>query len=89
MTVTSKVIVTFIGNQNHIAGGDKADTRWIACEVHRGEFEGRPLTGKMITITGIDIFRIANGKFIEGWSSANWQGAASDAPTAQDKEKSV
>jgi predicted ester cyclase len=74
--------------QDQIAEGDKVVTRWIACGANTRECEGLLATGKTVTITGIDIFRIANGKIIEGWSNANRQGVAFDAPTAQDKENS-
>lgn len=57
--------------QDQIAEGDKVVTHWIACGTHAGKFQGLPPTGKKVTITGIDIFRIANSKIIEGWMVAN------------------
>ena len=74
--------------QDQIAEGDKVVTRWIASGANSREPEGLLPAGKTVTITGIDIFRIANGKIIEGWSNANRQSAAFDAPIAQDKESS-
>lgn len=57
--------------QDQVAEGDKVVTRWVACGLHAGEFDGLPPTGKMVTITGIDIFRIANRKIFEGWMVAD------------------
>lgn len=54
-----------------IAEGDKVVARWVVRGTHRGEFRGPtgsiPPTGKQVTVTSIDIFRIADGKFIERW----------------------
>jgi len=37
---------------------------------------GVPPTGKAITMTGIEIFRIENGKIAELWGEANLMGLA-------------
>lgn len=42
--------------------------------VHKGEFMGLPPTGKPITMTGIEIFRIENDKIVELWGEANLLG---------------
>jgi hypothetical protein len=34
---------------------------------HKGEFQGIPATGKEASITGTDIYRIADGKIAEQW----------------------
>jgi predicted ester cyclase len=34
---------------------------------HRGEFMGRAATGRPMTATWIEIFRIHSGKAVEGW----------------------
>jgi steroid delta-isomerase-like uncharacterized protein len=54
---------------DQIAEGDKVATRWTIRGTHKGEFQGMPPTGKQIEMTGITIFRIANGKLIEGWTN--------------------
>ena len=54
--------------EDQIAEGDKVATRWIARGTHQGEFMGVASTGKPFTINGITIFRIANGKLVEGWN---------------------
>jgi predicted ester cyclase len=40
----------------------------------QGTFMGLPATGKSITMTGIEIFRIENGKIAELWGEANLLG---------------
>jgi steroid delta-isomerase-like uncharacterized protein len=55
--------------EDMIAEGDKVVTRYTATFTHSGEFMGIPATGKRITITGIEIFRIAGGKMVERWES--------------------
>ena len=48
-----------------MAEGDKVTARFTARGVHNGEFMGLPATGKGITMTGIEIFRMKNGKIAE------------------------
>ena len=55
--------------EDQIAEGDKVVVRWQAVGNHRGEMHGVQGTGKRITFGGIDIFRVANGKIAEGWTS--------------------
>lgn len=53
--------------EDHIAEGDRVVTRWTAQGTHLGEFQGIPPTGKRVMLTGIDIDRVADGKFVECW----------------------
>ena len=57
-----------------IADGDKVTCRFTARGVHKGEFMGLPPTGKPIVMTGIEIFRLQNGKIVELWGEANLMG---------------
>lgn len=50
-----------------IAEGDKVVFRVTVQGTHQGEFRGIPPTGKQVTITGIQIWRIADDKIAEGW----------------------
>jgi steroid delta-isomerase-like uncharacterized protein len=52
-----------------IAEGDKVVLRWTDGGTHRGPFMGVAPTGKRVTLTGIDIYRIADGKIVEYWCS--------------------
>jgi steroid delta-isomerase-like uncharacterized protein len=52
-----------------IAEGDKVVVRLTVRGTHQGEFMGIPPTGKQATWTGIEISRIEEHKFVEGWDS--------------------
>jgi steroid delta-isomerase-like uncharacterized protein len=54
--------------EDQIAEGNKVATRWTATGTHQGELMGIPPTGKLCTVTGISIGRIAGGKIQESWS---------------------
>lgn len=41
---------------------------------HKGEFQGVPPTGMELHITSSEIYRIADGKFVEGWVEADMLG---------------
>jgi steroid delta-isomerase-like uncharacterized protein len=56
-------------SEDMIAEGDKVVTRWTGRGTHKGEFADIPATGRAIVMTGIDIFRVANGKIVERWAN--------------------
>ena len=47
--------------------GDRVVVRYTSRGTHKGDLMGIPPTGKQVTVTGIDIMRIANGKILEEW----------------------
>jgi steroid delta-isomerase-like uncharacterized protein len=53
-----------------LAEGDVVASRWTGRGTHQGELMGIPATGKQVTVSGITISRIENGKVIEEWT--NW-----------------
>ena len=53
-----------------LAEGDLVATRWTGRGTHQGEMMGIPPTGKQVTVSGITISRVKNGKVVEEWS--NW-----------------
>lgn len=55
--------------EDMIAVGDKVVTRWKIRGTHKGEFQGIAPTGKEVTITGIIITRIEDGKAVEEWEA--------------------
>ena len=57
-----------------IAEGDKVVERFTFVGTHKGEFMGIPASGKQIRVTGISIFRIANGKIVEHWGENDAMG---------------
>ena len=50
------------------AEGEKVVLRFTFRGTHQGEFMGVAPTGKQVTMAGIDIFRIADGKIAELWN---------------------
>ena len=54
-----------------IAEGDKVVTRWTLRGTHKGELGKIPATGNQVTITGITISRIVDGKNVESWWSSD------------------
>ena len=57
-----------------VAEGDKVVNRWTASSTHKGEFMGIAPTGKRVTITGIQICRIVDGKVVEDWTEYDMLG---------------
>ena len=57
--------------EDMIAEGDKVVVRWTFRGTQKGELPGIPPTGKQVTQMGININRIADGKVVESWRSAD------------------
>lgn len=62
--------------EDMIAEGDRVTCRFTARGVHNGEFMGVHPTGMEIMMTGIEIFRLKDGKIAELWGEANLMGLA-------------
>lgn len=60
--------------EDMVAEDDRVAARFTARGVHKGAFMGLPATGKPIIMTGIEIFRIENGRIAELWGEANLLG---------------
>lgn len=54
---------------DQIAEGDKVATRWRLIGTHEGPFQGAPPSGMGVEMTGITIFRLADGKLVDGWTN--------------------
>jgi predicted ester cyclase len=53
----------------HLLGeGDLVAVRHIWRGTHEGDYEGIAPTGRQVTFTGADIYRIVDGKIVEEWS---------------------
>jgi steroid delta-isomerase-like uncharacterized protein len=52
-----------------IAEGDLVTVYWVARGTNTGTGNGLPATGKKVELAGITIWRIADGKIKEEWSS--------------------
>jgi len=53
--------------EQQIAEGDLVVTRWTVKGTHHGMLRGHSPTGKQMTVTGVVIDRIVDGKAVEGW----------------------
>lgn len=50
-----------------LADGDKVTKRWTLHGTHTADLGGLPPTGRRITLSGLELFRLANGKIVESW----------------------
>ena len=57
--------------EDQIAEGDKVVSRITAYGTHVGEFFGVMPTGRQLTMTGVAIHRIADGRLVEHWAQIN------------------
>jgi ketosteroid isomerase-like protein len=57
--------------ENLIAENDLVAARYTARATHNGELFGAPPSGRTVTITGIEIYRLAGGRIAEYWGEAN------------------
>ena len=58
-----------------VAEGDKVVERWIQTQTHTGApFMNIPPSNKSVVMTGISIYRIANGKIVEHWGQMDFFG---------------
>ena len=51
--------------EDEIAESDKVVVRWKLRGTHKGALFGIPPTGKQVEVSGITIYRIADGKIVE------------------------
>ena len=60
-----------VTTEDIVGEGDKVVTRWTARGTHQGDLMGIAPTGKEVTIKGIDVLRIAEGRIVERWAQYN------------------
>jgi predicted ester cyclase len=65
--------VTFTVDEQ-IAEGDTVVTRWTATGTHQGGPAGIPATGKLVTVTGVSVDRVVNGKLVARWNISDQLG---------------
>jgi steroid delta-isomerase-like uncharacterized protein len=54
-----------------VPAGDKVAVRWTATGTHEGDQLGVPATHRKVSLTGIDIIRVADGRIAERWGESN------------------
>ncbi len=57
-----------------IAEGDRVVVRGTDRGTHKGEFMGKAASGRFVTTTWIEIFRLESGKAVEGWVETDTKG---------------
>ena len=60
--------------EDMVAEGDRVAVRQTTTATHQGELMGIPPTGKRISISGIHITRVVEGKGVEDWGSDDMLG---------------
>ena len=60
--------------EDQIAEDDKVVTRFTSRHTHTGVFMSIPATGKEVTITGIMIHRVVDGKIRDEWTESDMLG---------------
>jgi len=57
--------------QDVVAEGDRVVTRFIGRAHQHGEFLGVPPTGKSVTLAGVHVDRVAEGRIAERWETVD------------------
>ena len=65
-----------------IAEGDRVVVRWRLLGTHEGDFRGIAPTGRAITLVGIAIYRVDQGKLIERWVVSDLYGMLEETAAA-------
>jgi len=52
-----------------LPSGDYVTVRLVVYATHRGVYEGVAATGRPVTVAGIHILRLVNGKIVEWWAA--------------------
>ena len=52
---------------DQVAEGDRVASRWTVYGTHQGQLGPFAPTGQRLAISGLSIYRIADGKIVEGW----------------------
>ncbi len=60
-----------VTTEDIVGEGDKVVTRWTARGTHQGDLMGIAPTGNGVTIKGIDVLRVTEGRIAERWSQFN------------------
>jgi steroid delta-isomerase-like uncharacterized protein len=66
-----------------MAEGDMVMVRWRLLGTHKGAFNGIPPTGRPITLKGIAVYRVEDGKLMERWVVSDLFGALYARPRGQ------
>jgi steroid delta-isomerase-like uncharacterized protein len=59
------------GLNDFVAEDGKVAVRWTSRATHSGDVFGIPATNRRVTVTGIEIYRITDGRCSEYWGELN------------------
>jgi predicted ester cyclase len=62
-----------------VAEGDRVAVRYTARGTHTGELFGAAPIGRAVTITGIEIYRLAGSRIAEYWGEADMSALLAEA----------
>lgn len=57
--------------EDMVAEGDRVAARLTMRGTHRGELNGIAPTGREVTVTGMSIERVVDGRIVEGWNQSD------------------
>jgi steroid delta-isomerase-like uncharacterized protein len=57
-----------IAVEGSVGDRDMVASRWIMTGTHNGNFQGVPATGRQISMKGIDVSRVVDGRIAEHWA---------------------
>ena len=75
--------------EDTVAEGEKFVACWTFSGTHQGEYRGIPATGKKISVEGITIHHIKNGKILDSytrWDALGLMRQLGGVPTRRSKE---
>jgi len=75
--------------QDMISEGDKVVVSWVLSGTHQGEFYGIAPTNKKISVEGITIHQIKNGKILESYASWDRLGMMRQVEAVSTRKQSV
>lgn len=53
------------------AENDRVLVRWTFSGTHTGSYMGYPGTGRSVSVTGMNVFRLAGGRIVELWTNGD------------------
>ena len=56
-----------VGIEEIVAEGDSVAVRWAGEVTHEGPFHGIPATGKRLSVSGINVYKVDGGVITEEW----------------------
>ena len=59
--------------EDEIADGDRVVTRATLSGTNTGDFMGQPATGRRMSVTAVDIFKVVDGKVTDRWGVLDMQ----------------